>query len=144
MKQTGSENVKYATPDQKQYLAVLCKKNGIDAEAKKQLVSAASEGRAESSDDLYLKEAQSLIKQLVEKTTGELPITAEERMRSKIISVAHQLRWKLPDGRADIERLNNWCIKYGAGVTLNQANAEQLRKMVTAIENILKQQLNQI
>lgn len=78
------------------------------------------------------QEARELIAYLENSRTTPSP---EERMRRKIISRAHEMGWKTPEGKADIERIDNWCLNYGyLKKKLNQYTYNELPKLVTIFE----------
>lgn len=114
---------------------------GNDKEFKKDLVLQFSYGRAESSKDLYYNEAKDLLQHLdkmVPKTREEI---SKEKMIGKIRVLAAKVGW-LKNGSVDMERLNNWCIKYGhAHVSLNQYKYNELPMLVGQMEDVYRDHL---
>lgn len=64
-----------------------------------------SKGRTTNMQDLFYHETQELIGTLVEPSS-------KSKMQRKILSMAHEMRWELPNGKVDIARLDNWCKKH--------------------------------
>lgn len=58
-------------------------------------------------------------------------------MRKKIISMARTMRWYVAGTeKADIDRIDNWCIKYGQfHKRLNDHTHDELTKLVTQFQN---------
>lgn len=103
---------------------------------KKELVISFTDGRAESSKELSQEEANELI-QYLKRFTVETEAEKADKMRKKIISMAHQMEWKLPNGKADMSRINNWCVKYSyLHLTLNNYSYSALPKLLTQFESI--------
>lgn len=86
---------------------------GIDEDTRRMLVSQATGGRTESSSKMYKIEMSILLDHLKELNADETSTDTADRLRKKIISMAHEMNWELVGGRADMDRINNWCIKYG-------------------------------
>lgn len=104
---------------------------------KMDLVKQFTNGRATSTKDMRVGELHSLIDHLNGK---ESPSAAGDKMRKHIISMAHQMGWELPNGRADMPRIDAWCVKYGKyHRPLNEHNNAELQEIVTQF-NIAYQQ----
>lgn len=87
---------------------------------------------------LNYKETQALIKSLV----GKSP---KDKMRGKIMSMAHEMRWELPNGKVDIEKLDAWCIKHTPyHKSFNLLSETELPKVVGIFENVYKSYLKSI
>jgi hypothetical protein len=66
-------------------------------------------------------------------------------MRRKIIHKAHLMGWKLPSGKADMERIDNWCLKYSSyHIRLNDHTFEQLPSLVSQMDKAYKTYLKGI
>lgn len=127
---------------------------------KAEMIGGATNGRTESSKELYTHEAAELIQQLQAMATpspskgGEQARTwqpkAGEQQRRKIIAIAHNMGWYLPPsgglrGAVDMNRINQWCIKFGFGhKKLNDYTAAELPKLVSIFESVYKQFLKGI
>lgn len=61
--------------------------------------------RTDELEELTHQETQNLIAHFVERSP-------KDKMQGKILSMAHELRWELPNGKINMERLNAWCIKH--------------------------------
>ena len=64
-----------------------------------------SNGRTDNLEDLTHSETQNLINEFKERTP-------KDKMKGKILSMAHEMRWELPNGKVDFNRLNAWCKKH--------------------------------
>lgn len=61
------------------------------------------------------------------------------KMRRKIIALFHKMDYRKPDGKIDMEHVNEWCVKYGhKHVPLNDYNYNELTKLLTQAENYYK------
>lgn len=140
-------------PSQNKHLHTLLTATGLMVE-KKNLVLSFSKGRSESSKDLTDTEAAELVSWLRTKQTIFINKNndASNRMRRKIISMAHEMHWHIldpfPKGRrlvVDMARLNNWCKKFGyLHKNLNSYTSEELPILVTQFERAYKDYLNGI
>lgn len=65
--------------------------------------------------------------------------TRENRMRRKIIALFKQMSYTLPNGNADMEAINAWCIHYGKiKKPLNDYTKDELVIIISQVEIILK------
>jgi hypothetical protein len=49
------------------------------------------------------------------------------------------MKWELPGGKADMARINAWCMKYGQyKKELNKHNEKELAHLVTQFESAYK------
>lgn len=64
------------------------------------------------------------------------------RMRRKVIAMAHQMGWKNPDGsdKADYRRIDRWMLTYRLR-TMNMMDFEQLTDAVTQFEEMFKAEI---
>ena len=92
-------------------LHVLLNKLKIDAEGKAGMVSQYTNGRTDRSSKMTIDECQLLINQLNHDAS---PRNGEsDKLRKKIISMCHEMGWELEGGKADMNRINQFCIKTG-------------------------------
>ncbi|MCX8018918.1 MAG: regulatory protein GemA [Chitinophagaceae bacterium] len=109
---------------------------------KANLVLGISGGRTEKSSELTDTEARELCdylrRQLPQGSTPEKANT----MRRKIIAMAHQMGWKTPDGRADMQRINHWCSQQWGKKPLNGYTLHELPKLVSIFEKVYIQFLH--
>jgi hypothetical protein len=100
---------------------------------KRSLVFGFTNGRSESSKDMNDTEAIDLINYLKQHDKqGE----AAEKMRRKIIHHAKEMGWLLPGNKANMQRINEWCEKYGyLHKPLNKYSYEELPKLVSQFAN---------
>ncbi|GGG33273.1 phage protein GemA/Gp16 family protein [Hymenobacter glacieicola] len=135
-------------PWQNKYLHKLL--NDLDLmDVKKELVASFSGKGSESSKDLHYTEADSLIKYLERQSSGALPTPEEEeasdKMRRKILSLAHEMQWELDNGKVDMARVNAWCQSKGFGKkVLNDYNHDQLTKLVSQFKIVHKKHLQEL
>lgn len=132
-----------STSTQRQTIAALFNGKRIKGfTTKQQLVRLYTNGRTGTTTEMTQKEAQDLIEFL--KRQGHSP-SKSDTMRKKIIHFAHLMEWKLPDGRADMKRINEWCIKSGQfHKPLNSHTFEELPRLVSQFEQMLKSYLNSV
>lgn len=113
---------------------------------KAQLIEGATNGRSTSSKDLTVDEARSLISYL--RTLPNAQQERAEKMRRKIISMAHEMGWHtLVAGRwiADMARLNDWMVKSSyLHKPINRYSYNELPKLVTQFEAVYKSFLNKV
>ena len=112
----------------------------LDEETYRGLIMQYTNGRSSSSKDMYWHEA----KQLLDKLTGNNS-EACIRQRRKLIGMAHTMGWEIANvadpmkPKADMNRINNWCVKFGLGhKPLNDYNEKELPKLLTQFEAVLK------
>ncbi len=65
-----------------------------------------------STADLTFKQANELIDLLKPKKNNSFSADADIK-RKRIIYYAHKMNWQNEDNKVDIDRINDWCIKYG-------------------------------
>jgi hypothetical protein len=130
--------IKTTTPTQLKAIHALFNKSGVkEKEDKAQVISFYTGGRTSSSREMSVKEAEALISHL--KNTDPSHQGAD-RMRKKIISMAHEMGWKKPNGtKIDMEHVNQWCIKHGyLHKPLDEYTYEQLPTLVSQFEKAYK------
>ncbi len=109
---------------------------------KRNLVIGFTDGRTEHSSEMLATEADQLIKYLKDHDT---PAQASNKMRRKIISMCHRLRWTVEPGKVDMERLNNWCIeKSYLKKPLKDYAYNELPKLVSQFTELYKYYLNSV
>lgn len=63
--------------------------------------------------------------------------TPENKMRRKIISLFKKMNYTTSDDKADMEAIQNWCLKYGyLHKRLNNYNSQELPKLITQVERV--------
>lgn len=61
----------------------------------------------------------------------------KQTMRRKIIALFHKMNYKLPGGKANMERIEEWCNKYGQyHKDLNKHNYKELVSLCTQVEQV--------
>lgn len=101
---------------------------------KKELVSAYSNGRADSSIYLSEEELDGFIADLVLLTDAGVKQEACQRMRRKILSLFHQLGWEDVNGKIDMVRVNSWCMQYS--VHKKELNAHSYRELPALVTQV--------
>ena len=121
------------TPGQIRLVRGLMDKAGL-IEYKDELVLSHSNGRTNSLTAMTYEETQSLVKWLNERLN--VPPSPAEKMRNKILSLGHEMKWHLPGTRKiDMVRVNDYCMdKFG--YTLNDLPYLNLCKAVTVTEAV--------
>ena len=70
---------------------------------------------------------------------------AGNAQRKKIMSLAHSMRWEMKDGRVNIDKINEWCIKYGQyHKPLNYHTVDELAHLVSQFEKLYNSFLQQM
>lgn len=131
------------TPSHIKKLHLLLNRAGINTpEDKAMLALQYSQGRTDRTSLLNDREYIALLNHL-DKTYGDVdPGTV---MRRKIISRAHEMSWEMEDGSADLDRIDNWCSKYGyLHKPLNSYTAKELPRLLTQFEKVYFDFLNKV
>jgi phage gp16-like protein len=123
-------------------LQVLRRELNMSDDLYRDMLMSATDGRTNSSTQLTQKEAFEIIDQL-SKLTSKEPDPAD-KMRKKIISMAHSIGWVTPVAtangpvvKADIVRINAWCQKSGyLHKKLNQYTYAELPKLVSQFQEV--------
>lgn len=108
---------------------------------KEALVLSVTKERSSSRKDLTDSEAIELINWL---KIQPQPTDDSDKMRKKIISMAHECGWHNFDvskGRwkIDMKRVNNWCVNYSyLKKELNKYSYEELPKLVTQFSKVYR------
>lgn len=113
-----------------------------DKDDKKSIIRTYTKERSESSKDLTFKEAAALIGHL---KTFDVKDPKADKMRKKILSLAHEMGYKLESGAIDMNRVNAWTSKYGyLHKPLNSYTYEELPVLVSQFETVYKQFINKL
>ncbi len=122
---------------------MLVKAGMADVEDKEELALIHSAGRTRSLTAMTYSETQSLIAALREMINQ--PEGPNEKMKRKILSLAHEMKWHKPGTRkVDMKRVNNWCIAKGFNKPLDDLNYAELPKAVTMFNAVYMSYLNAI
>ncbi|WP_317899452.1 hypothetical protein [Aurantibacillus circumpalustris] len=124
-------------------------KLNIPSDVKEDLVMQFTNGRETRSSAMKPEECQALInhlnvviKQMVKVVEVPKPVwenSPENRMRKKVLSICHEMGWKLPSGKIDMNRVNDFCEKRGhKHCKLNFYKVDELPELVTQFEKVLK------
>jgi hypothetical protein len=137
---------------------------GKNDDLKQTMVSSFTAGRTTSTKELTWKEAQDLIKAL-SGIASPAPrerkaLSPEEQQRNDVkmanyrecdkkrkllIRYAHQMGWEQADGKADMNRLNGWCINYGQfHKPLMEHTSTELSKIAVQLEKAYKDYLKSV
>lgn len=125
------------TPEQIKYLHLLVVKCDL-VEDKKHLVSQYTNGRTESSKEMTQTEARYLIASLKKMVSPTEDEKKADRMRRKIIGLAHECGWHLAGTqRIDMERLDNWCLNSSyLKKKLDKYKLSELPRLVSQFEKV--------
>lgn len=123
-------------------LQVLRRELNMSDDLYRDMLLSATSGRTNSSTQLTQKEAFEIIDEL-SKLTSEEPDPAD-KMRKKIISMAHSIGWyenqiRMPDEkpRVSMSRINAWCEKSGyLHKPLNKYTCAELPKLVSQFQEV--------
>lgn len=118
---------------------MLCSDLRISKENRAVIVDSITKGRSSSAGNLTFQEAIDVIKYLEnmqkEKKVDNSP---ENKMRRKILSICYEMQWS-ENGKIDWKRLNGWLLKYGyLKKPLNDYTYQELPKLITQFEQLLK------
>lgn len=139
------------TLQQNQRLHTLLNEAGL-ADEKPALARQFSHGRTDRSSALTTVECAALIQHL-EASLGLVAVapTPEqeeeaEKMRRKILSLAHEMRWQLPGtDKVDMGRVNGWCQTYTKTKKhFNHYTHAELVRLVTQFKIVYSKYLNQL
>ncbi len=138
------------TLQQNKALYSLLSQEGINADAKAELVYQFTNGRTERSSEMYKNECQELIDCLQMRQANKTKkFSPGQKQRSKILSICHELGWfdKFSPEKGkimvDIEKLNDWLKEKGAvKKDLNSLTIQDLNKVVTQFKNIRKKKFS--
>lgn len=132
--------MKEITLDQKKCIMTMLGKLGV-RDQKEDIVAGASGGRTTSLREMTRDEGKALIEYLKKQDPEELKA---EVMRRKLIAMAYE-RAALPqhasktDKQAVVDRLNDWCVKYGyLHKKLNSYTYKELPTLVSQYREALK------
>lgn len=97
-----------------------------------------SDGRTNVLSELTHQETQALI--------GEFATpTPAVKMRRKILSMAHEMRWETKNGKVDFAKLDDWCVKHTPSHTnFNGISVNDLPIVVSIYEKMYNQFLKQL
>lgn len=123
----------------------MLRKLRLSDEDRKAMVSSVTKGRTDSCADLSFVEARELCKMLNIAATNKQDRERMDIMRKKIISCFHQMNYRLPGGKIDMERVEEWILKYGyLHKPLNRYTYAELPKLVSQVQIMLDKHLNQL
>ena len=111
---------------------------------KSNIVHGFTDGRSDSSKELTNGEAEKMIKYLQSITANKDEVS--NKMRRKMISLAHEMHWHLPGTqKIDMQQLNGWCCKFGQfKKELNKHSYDELTKLVSQFNQVYNHFLKKI
>jgi hypothetical protein len=143
--------MKKLNPKKLKAIYALLGDNGLRDE-KESIVNGFSGGRTTHASELTNAEAAALIGHLksLDQTEGRAT-----KMRNKILSMAHEMNWttspltplQMERGKkkVDMQRVNNWCSKYGhAHKPLDDYSYNELPRLVSQFEEVYKSHLKAV
>ena len=128
------------TPAQNKALFGLFSRLGMDETDRHQLASQVSGGRTQRTSQLTAAEADTLLRIL--QAANPLWQSSADRMRKKIIAMAHDLGWhhySPSKGRfvADMARIDQWCQTFSqAKKGLNAHTEDEMPQLVSQFERM--------
>jgi hypothetical protein len=120
------------TEPQKLAIMAIIGKHRLD---KEELILAATNERTTSVRAMYFEEAL----QLLQKLNAKPKFDPREKMIRKIYSLAHEMRWVLPNKPTvvDVDYMNKRLIQYGyLKKPLHQYSYAELPKLLTQVEEM--------
>jgi hypothetical protein len=117
----------------------------VEKEEKEALVRLFTRQRESSTKGLTDAEADKVIDYLRGMCANQDKHPPGNLMRRHIIAMAHEMKWETQDGKADMKRINGWCVHYGFGKKpLNDYEYDELPQLVTQFKNVYNSFLNGI
>ena len=89
-------------------LHILYQQLHMTEDARRAMIAGVTNGRTNSTSGLTQEEAFALIDDLNKLAHAADPADV---MRKKILSMCHRMKWETAEGKVDMERLNDWCVK---------------------------------
>lgn len=130
------------TAHQNKILFALFSKLRFDDDMRHDIAHIFSEGRTDRTSLLTVQEADSLIAHLQMRASQDDP---ENKMRKKILHYAHLMNWKTPDGKINMQHVNDWCVKYGKfHKRLNLHTYAELVQLLNQFEHVFQTYLNKV
>ncbi len=119
--------------------------SGLAAQ-KETLTATFSNGRATSTRELTDAEARQYIDYLNGKAATIPKTNVANKMRRKIISLAHSMHWHIPGSqKVNMARINQWCKTYGQyHKALNDHNIDELTNLVTQFTLVYESYLSNL
>ena len=130
---------------QNRQLWAIVNKLNLEKEVVEDLAYQFSKGRTKSTRELELMEFDSLVNHLNAIAKGNTPAPATktdfergEKMRKRFFSICYSLKWT-KDGRLDYPTINKWLLeKSYLKKPLNSYQYNELRKLISQLETLLK------
>lgn len=109
---------------------------GMSEDDKKELVLSATDGRTDSIRAMHTSEAIALLSNLNGQADNYEPGT-KQKMKRKVLAIAHDLGWELPDGKVDMKRVNGYCLtRSEAKKTFNDLTVKELESVVKQFQQM--------
>ena len=105
------------------------------------LISDFTGAKCSSLKDLSIDEYNGLIRYMNEQLqpAKKRQDDKDSRQRRKVIALFCNMHYTTPEGKADMKRINDWCVKYGhLHVTLNYYSGADLTRLVSQAESTYK------
>ena len=130
------------TVQQIKKIQTLISKTG-NAGNKEDMIAGFTGGRTTSVRELLPEETVAVIRYLNKLDPN---YKGSERMRRKIISMAHEMQWRhIGSVKIDMGRVDGWCITFGFGKKkLDAYTYEELPKLVTQFTEAYNHYINKI
>ena len=125
------------TPRQLIFVRKLLNREGL-AFAEEEYAMVYSNNRVKDLAELTYAETQNIIAAFVKPSSAD-------KMRRKILSMAHEMHWETSAGAVDMQRVNAWCNKHTAShCDFNAISLKELPKVVSVFEKMYKTFLKQL
>jgi len=114
-------------------------------QTKEDLVSSFTNHRTTHSSEMTFDECDTLIKHLGDNQPVHKK-GSKDKMRKKIIGIAHDMGWKLEDGKIDLERIDAFLLstKSANKKKLNDLKHDQLQLAIHQFEQLREYQFNNV
>jgi hypothetical protein len=133
---------RYTTISQIGAIHTLISKHGLKDD-KQSIVKAFTAERTTSVREMSFEEGAALIGHLKSLDPEEI---AGDKMRNKVLSMAHEMGWRLPGTEdIDMKHVNNWMRSYSyLKKDLDDYRYKELPRLVTQVEEVYKSFLKKI
>lgn len=125
------------TPEQIKLVRFLLNTTGLTG-LKEDIVYSFTDNRTEHLTQMTYDETKAIIKYL--QGIAGPGFKTKDNMVGKILSMAHELHWELPNSsRVDMKRVNNWCIRFsGLNKPLDAFKYSELPALVSQFEMVYR------
>lgn len=132
-------------PEQQRNIYRLLRLAQLDGQ-KESLVHSFTMSRTTHTSDMLEGEADEMINYLNSYAGPDAKAVSADKMRKQIIAHAHRMLWELPDGSADMVRIDAFFLSEKSAVqkSLNSMNNRELVKAVSQVKQLYKSFLKSV